>query len=88
MSCIDGVGAVPASQQNKGKEPMKNENENVIEYKRPSQKDSFEVVFFFSIHAEAESEEHAIQAAKNEFEFSDLDDAVAFVHPVKREAAV
>ncbi|UAW59025.1 hypothetical protein CRP212_gp59 [Roseobacter phage CRP-212] len=66
---------------------MKNETDNVIEYKRPDQKDRFEVVFMISIEVEANDKEHARQMAKDEFEFSDLDYAETLVKPLNNEAA-
>ena len=60
---------------------------SVIEYKRPDQKDRFEVMFMLSLEVEANDKEHAEQVAKDEFEFSDLDYADIMVKPLDNEAA-
>lgn len=65
---------------------MTTETDNVIEYKRPDQKDRFEVVFMISLEVEANDKEHARQVAKDEFEFSDLDYADTLVKPLDNEA--
>ena len=66
---------------------MANETDNVIQYKKPDQKDRFEVMFMISLEVEANDKEHARQVAKDEFEFSDLNYADIIVKPLDNEAA-
>jgi|DEB0MinimDraft_6_1074348.scaffolds.fasta_scaffold41050_3 hypothetical protein len=66
---------------------MTNETDNVIQYKKPDQKDRFEVMFMISLEVEANDKEHARQVAKDEFEFSDLNYADIIVKPLDNEAA-